>query len=113
MRWRFQWLYRFGLALCVVGAFWALWASAQPAATNAPAATQTNQVGAIEKKLGELEKKLEERDLLFHLDQVAVLRTNTVFGQPLWKYIASLIYVFLAFYISKLLDFLTGVWLKK
>src|SRR6185369_9259871 len=31
----------------------------------------------------------------------------------LWQYCASLIYIFLAFYISKLLDFLTRVWLKK
>ena len=31
----------------------------------------------------------------------------------LWKYLFSLIYIFLAFYVSKLLDYLTRVWLKK
>jgi MscS family membrane protein len=31
----------------------------------------------------------------------------------LWKYIFSLIYIFLAFYFSKCLDYLTRVWLKK
>jgi MscS family membrane protein len=36
-----------------------------------------------------------------------------MFGTPLWQYCASLIYIFLAFYISKALDFLTRVWLKK
>jgi MscS family membrane protein len=36
-----------------------------------------------------------------------------LWGNQLWKYIFSLIYIFLAFYISKLLDFLTRVWLKK
>ncbi len=34
-------------------------------------------------------------------------------GNPLWKYLFSLAYIFLAFYVSKLLDFLTRVWLKK
>lgn len=34
-------------------------------------------------------------------------------GNELWKYLFSLIYVFLAFYVSKFLDYLTRVWLKK
>lgn len=34
-------------------------------------------------------------------------------GNELWKYIFSLIYIFLAFYVSKFLDFLTRVWLKR
>jgi len=34
-------------------------------------------------------------------------------GNELWKYLFSLIYIFLAFYVSKFLDFLTRVWLKK
>ena len=41
-----------------------------------------------------------------------MLRTYTLFGQPLWKFLSSLIYIFLAFYVSKFLDYLTGVWLK-
>lgn len=36
-----------------------------------------------------------------------------LWGNELWKYIFSLIYIFLAFYISKFLDYLTRVWLKK
>jgi len=35
------------------------------------------------------------------------------FGNELWKYLFSLIYIFLAFYVSKLADYLTRVWLKK
>jgi MscS family membrane protein len=42
-----------------------------------------------------------------------MLRENTLFGQPLWKYLSSLVYIFLAFLISKGLDFLVGVWLKR
>jgi MscS family membrane protein len=34
-------------------------------------------------------------------------------GNEIWKYLFSLIYIFLAFYVSKLLDFLTRVWLKR
>jgi hypothetical protein len=56
---------------------------------------------------------MSESDWLFCLDRLEVLVTHTLFGQPLWKYISSLIYVFLAFYISKFLDYLTGVWLKR
>jgi MscS family membrane protein len=125
MKSRFEWVYRLFLVLCVVGVLWAVWASGQstnPAAstnatggtTNSASATvKTNEPGAIERKLGVLEGKLSERDLLFHLDRVALLRENTLFGQPLWKYLASLIYIFFAFYVSKLLDFLTGIWLKR
>jgi MscS family membrane protein len=36
-----------------------------------------------------------------------------VFNIPLWQFAVSLIYIFLAFYISKFLDFLTRVWLKR
>jgi MscS family membrane protein len=35
------------------------------------------------------------------------------FGNELWKYLFSLIYIFLAFYVSKFADYLTRVWLKK
>jgi len=35
------------------------------------------------------------------------------FDNALWKYLFSLVYIFLAFYVSKLLDFLTRIWLKR
>ena len=38
---------------------------------------------------------------------------GTLWGNELWKYLFSLIYIFLAFYVSKLLDYLTRVWLKR
>lgn len=34
-------------------------------------------------------------------------------GNEVWKYCASLVYIFLAFYVSKLLDFLVRVWLRR
>jgi MscS family membrane protein len=51
--------------------------------------------------------------LTFWLDRIPVLNDNKVFDIPLWQFAASLIYIFLAFYISKILDFLTRVWLKR
>jgi MscS family membrane protein len=51
--------------------------------------------------------------LTFGLDRVAILNRYKLFAIPLWQYASSLIYIFLAFYVSKLLDFLTRVWLKK
>jgi len=43
--------------------------------------------------------------LNFGLDKIEPLK-ETWFDIPIWQYIASLIYIFLAFYVSKLLDFL-------
>ncbi len=50
--------------------------------------------------------------LTFGLDRVPWLR-RTVFEIPLWQYLASLIFIFLAFYVSKLLDFLIRGRLKQ
>jgi MscS family membrane protein len=51
--------------------------------------------------------------LTFGLDRVDFLRDMSFLGQPLWKYVASLLFVVLAFYIAKLLDFIVNVWLKR
>ena len=42
-----------------------------------------------------------------------ILEVYKIFDIPLWQYCASLIYIFLAFYVSKFLDFLTRIWLKR
>jgi MscS family membrane protein len=47
------------------------------------------------------------------LSNVDFLRETTFLGEPLWKYLASLIYIVLAFYVAKLLDLIVGVWLKR
>lgn len=55
----------------------------------------------------------ERRDLLtFGLDRFEPLR-GTWLGNPLWQYLASLIYILLAFYVAKFLDWLTRVWLRQ
>ena len=113
MKLNFKACFRGYVMVLLVLWLWVVWAGAQPAvqpaATNAPSVAHTNQPGAPAKGLA----KLEGDHLTFGLDRIALLRDNTLFGEPLWKYVASLIFIFLAFYVSKLLDFVVGVWLKR
>jgi MscS family membrane protein len=101
MRWRFEWVYRFGLALLLVVAFWSVWAGAQ----------ETN--GAKIPPVGGLVPANKFQALTFGLDNVGVLNNYTVLDQPLWKYLASLIYIVLAFCVAWLLDWFVNVWLKR
>jgi small-conductance mechanosensitive channel len=50
--------------------------------------------------------------LTFGLDRVPWMR-KTITQIPLWQYTASLIYIFLAFYVSKLTDYSMRSWLKR
>jgi len=116
---RFDTVYRAGLFVLLGVLFWSLWASAQPATndvtapvTNSPAAPAAARPGVLAQKLEALKQDFEERDGVFHLDEVSVLREHALFGQPLWKYLSSLIYILLAFYVSKILDYIVNAWLK-
>lgn len=102
MKWRFEWVYRLGLAVLLAAVFWSVWANAQE--TNAPAA-MTNPPALLKLKLsGHYES--------FGLDRIDFLRETPLLGQPLWKYLASLIYIVLALYVAKLLDFIVSFWLR-
>ena len=50
--------------------------------------------------------------LTFGLDRIGILQVHAM-GNPLWQYLASFIYIVLAFYISRLLDFFIHVRLRK
>jgi MscS family membrane protein len=56
--------------------------------------------------------RINNAALTFGLDKLEVL-TITIMRIPLWQYCASLIYIFLAFYISKGIDYAFRFWLKK
>src|SRR5436189_5400957 len=91
---------------------WAVWTEAQ---TNiflttdaAPRRTAPNATDS-----GRSSSVVHKDQLTFGLDKIEVLNRHWPSGIPLWQYFASLIYIFLAFCVSKLLDFLTRVWLKK
>ena len=101
MKFRFEIVYRLGLALLLIITCWSVWANAQPSAlTNAPAPSSgvaTNQFQA----------------LTFGLDNIPALKEHTFLEQPLWKYAASLAYIILAFLVAWLLDLIVNVWLKR
>jgi MscS family membrane protein len=88
--------------------FWLglLWSGAQTA-TNKPAAAATNGPSALVQDVEKL------KPATFDLDRFAPLRETTFLGEPLWKYVASLIYMLLALYAAKLIDFIVRVWLRK
>lgn len=121
MKLKFETLYRGFIGLCLLMLLWSFYAGAQTAstATNQPPATNvlakaanTNDTSAATKGDDEKAKAKQKDFLTFGLDKNDFLKNNTLFGNPYWKYIASLIYIFLAFYISKFLDFLVGAWLR-
>jgi small-conductance mechanosensitive channel len=70
--------------------------------------------GGISRALLEItdNEALRSAWLTFGLDRVPWMR-QTIVNIPLWQYAASLIYIFLAFYVSKLLDHLMRGWLKR
>ncbi|MCC6232719.1 MAG: mechanosensitive ion channel family protein [Verrucomicrobiales bacterium] len=119
MRQRFEAFYRLILVLLAVGLFWSVWVRAAEApssavATNAAAAgsgVSTNEAGP---KLGvNLLPTIDSQYLTFGLDQVPWLREQRFLGIALWQYVASFLFIFLAFYVAKFLDFLTRIWLKR
>jgi MscS family membrane protein len=111
MRWQFKTWFRLYLAVLAMVLCWSLWAGAQPAAT--PPATATNLPAVGTNTLAKALIKLPMHYETFGLDRVDFLRDNEVLEQPLWKYLASLIYIVLAFYVAKFLDYFVNVWLKR
>ena len=101
--------YVFALATLLL---WAVWTQAQtntvpttnaPPRRAAPAAADSGRDSSIVRK----------DQFTFGLDRIEVLNHQWPSGIPLWQYLASLIYIFLAFCASKALDSLTRIWLKK
>jgi MscS family membrane protein len=92
-------LRRLGLMLALF--FCACWVVAQPASTNAVAKQATNAPPPV-----------DATKLSFGLDHVPGL-DHTLWDIPLWQYLAMLIYIILAFVVSKLADYIVGGRLKK
>ncbi|HWX19274.1 MAG TPA: mechanosensitive ion channel family protein [Candidatus Binatia bacterium] len=108
MKLKFDTCFRGFLVFLVATLAFGLWAGAQTV-TNKPAAT--NQPSALVKTVERFETA--EHPLTFGLDRVEFLHQTTFLGEPLWKYLASAIYILLAFYTAKFIDFVTRIWLKK
>ncbi|MCC7376117.1 MAG: mechanosensitive ion channel family protein [Verrucomicrobiales bacterium] len=122
---RFESFYRALLILLALGLFWSVWVrAADPsastaAATNAVAATNTAAGGTNAAPEGlphlgvQLLPTIDRQYLTFGLDEIPYLRDSKFLGIALWQYIASFIFIFLAFYVAKFLDYLTRIWLKR
>lgn len=88
------------------------WCFLAPAQTNAPAGA-TNQATGLRLDLAQSEFiKKNASALTFGLDQVEALQAELL-GHPYWQYLSSLLYVLLAFLVSKLVDWLINVQLRK
>src|SRR5688500_3905107 len=100
MKWRLESVFKVYVVLLVALLLWSFWASA--AETNPPPSTNVI-VGAD--RLNTLISSEQKSYLTFGLDKVEVLH-HELFDIPAWQYIASLVYIFLAFIVSKLADWL-------
>lgn len=138
MQKRFEALYRGLLILLALALFWVVWGPARAAApapavtpapeaatpagtvtngavavitgaTNAPGGTETNGLAL---KFN-LVPTIDRQYLTFGLDQIPWLRDTRIVGIALWQYIASFVFIFLAFYVSKFLDYVTRIWLRR
>lgn len=121
MRLRFETFYRGFLFLLLAMLVWSVWSLAAQEA-NAPttntlsvtattgSSTNSVTVGAVS---ADAAKPMQTPAWIERLAQDLPFLKYTLWENELWKYLFSLIYIFLAFYVSKLLDYLTRVWLKK
>lgn len=121
MKLKFESFYR-GLLLVLVGLLvWSVWHGQAQNATdigraNSPTAAASSDGGtnvATDRVLTPPKPPMPTPEWIEKLaGKLPFLKTN-LWGNELWKYLFSLVYIFLAFYVSKLLDYLTRVWLKK
>ncbi len=112
MKLQFKSVLRVYVAICLMTLGWCFWSNAQTvesAPTNRVATAQVKEDPAVKKP----KAPADEYVLTFGLDEIQVLREFAPFGNPLYKYLATLIYILLAFYVSKFLDFFIHNRLKK
>ena len=109
MKVRFDTIYRGFICILIITLSWGVWAAAQTTNVNSSDVASTNRSAGWVQTV----QHWDQHYLTFGLDRIGLLREQGLLGEPLWKYVASLIYIFLAFYAAKLLDLITFVWLKK
>ena len=105
-------LFRICYHLALVGLFvLAVWSVVATAQTNEPvAAAATNMLEGSAPVLDST--TASPNSLSFGLDRVGFLRQRLL-GQPAWKFVASLIYILLALYSSRLINWLVSGRLRK
>lgn len=122
MQRKFEWMWRSFLILLCGVLLWSVWRAA--AQNTNEVTTKTEQAALITATASTNElagvvtgqsrhKPMVTPQWVENLAGDFPFLKWTLWGNELWKYLFSLIYIFLAFYISKFLDYLTRVWLKK
>lgn len=119
MRWKLENILRSFVILLLAILLWSVWRTeAQTNGTAAPKPAAEQALADSGAKVPDGGKKVESKAaptpewVEWVISDVPVLKQR-VLGNELWKYLFSLVYVFLAFYVSKVLDYLTRVWLKR
>lgn len=123
MKLKLEGIFRGFIILLLAILLWSVWQS--EAQTNSTNAASTEAASPAVKEKASLSGKLlgvgpdgvvkpaaPPKWVVQMTERYPVL-DKPIFGNALWKYLFSLIYIFLAFYVSKFLDFLTRVWLKR
>ncbi|MDB6019665.1 MAG: MscS Mechanosensitive ion channel [Pedosphaera sp.] len=113
MKLKFKPLFNGFLVFLLLVLFWSVWTTVaqetNSSASRLPAGlSQTHATNALSAAEADVMSDWVEdlaRDFPF--------LKHVWWGNEVWKYLASLIYIFLAFYVSKFLDYLTRVWLKR
>jgi hypothetical protein len=103
--------YRVTIILGMAILFRSIFSQAQTVNPPATAGALTN-VAAIHLAAGPMLAQAKTVFLTFGLDRVPFLQV-TLFSNPLWQYMASLIYLLLAFFLSQLLDYIIQARVKK
>jgi MscS family membrane protein len=108
---------QFGMFLCTATLVWSLWSLSLAAeTTNAPASKD----GDLAAKASALTRKVideqfvqsHQTELSFWINTIPGME-KPLFGIPRWQYLASLVYLVLAFYFSRALDWLIQNRLKQ
>ncbi len=121
MKMKFQAFFNAFIVLLLLTLFWSVWTSVAQTSTSNAAPAETDAIGSHTNKpsaTNKLARIIPENsdvtpDWVEHLAGDFPFLKQDLWGNELWKYLASLVYIFLAFYVSKLLDYLTRVWLKR
>jgi MscS family membrane protein len=119
MQKKLEFVYHGALIFLCATLAWSVWSSAaQEARPSAAVLTNVSATapgaaadGAASKMVRK--KQMETPKWVENLAANFPFLKWTWWGNELWKYTFSLLYIFLAFYVSKVLDYLTRVWLKK
>jgi MscS family membrane protein len=110
MKLKFETVFNLALGALVLILCWSVWKSAST--SSKPASQSTTQGPAQSTASSSVQNKVDPE----WIDRLAVdlpILKHEVLGNELWKYLISIIYLLLAFYVAKLMDFLARAWLRR